>query len=130
MITHISVRPARLARLAMSLLAGISFSVLTSSMALAANYTASNSSELIAAIHQANTDGAAHSTITLTAPIAMTGSTWPAVTKNLTITATDSTVLSSAGPTPINVSSGVDRTIAGPVRTSQARLESTTPIRN
>jgi outer membrane autotransporter protein len=116
---------SRLAPRSLSLLAGVSLAVLANGMAQAATYTASNQGELVAAIQQANMDGDASSTITMTGAFTITGSALPAVTKTLTI-ATNGNILTSAGPTTFNVGAGAALTVDGPLRvTGGAGVEST-----
>ncbi|MCA0276861.1 MAG: autotransporter outer membrane beta-barrel domain-containing protein [Proteobacteria bacterium] len=82
----------------------------------AANFTASNQTELVAAINQANASGDASSTITLTGSFSVAGNALPQVTKNLTIDTGGHTLTSPNNDVTINVAAGAELTLDGPTR--------------
>jgi T5SS/PEP-CTERM-associated repeat protein/autotransporter-associated beta strand protein len=83
--------------------------------AQAANFTASNQTELVAAMNQANASGDASSTITLAGSFSINNSALPTVSKTLTIDVGTYT-LTSAGPRTIDVGSGATLTVNGSIR--------------
>ncbi|MBJ6721822.1 hypothetical protein I2750_16495 [Bacillus sp. PR5] len=95
-------------------LAGAALALGLTGTANAANFTASNETELVAAINQANASGDASSTITLTGGLALSGAPLPQITKNLTIDSAGNTI-TSARTVVLDVSSGTNLTYNGKI---------------
>lgn len=103
----------------MQLLGTVSALAIALNTAQAANYVASNETEFLNAITQANSDGDASSTITLTGNVALSGTSLiPTITKTLTID-TDSFTFSGSGETVFDTADGQTLTIIGAATTNK-----------
>ena len=98
-------------------LAGAAIALGLSGTANAANFTASNEAELVAAINQANISGDASSTITMVGSFTIAPGSLPPVTSNLRIDTAGNTLTSSTGNLALNVATGSELTIDGSIHT-------------
>ncbi|WP_175576105.1 autotransporter outer membrane beta-barrel domain-containing protein [Pseudochrobactrum sp. B5] len=99
-------------------LAGAALALGLTGTANAANFTASNEAELVAAINQANASGDASSTITMVGSFTISPTSLPQVTTNLRIDTAGNTLTSSAGNLALNVATGSALTINGSITTN------------
>ncbi|OYR07878.1 autotransporter family protein [Brucella grignonensis] len=98
-------------------LAGTAIAFGLTGAANAANFTASNETELVAAINQANNSGDANSTITLTGGFALSGAPLPQVTKNLKIDGAGHEV-TSAKNIVLDIAAGANLDYSGAIKTT------------
>ncbi|MBO1041272.1 autotransporter outer membrane beta-barrel domain-containing protein [Brucella pituitosa] len=98
-------------------LAGTAIALSLTGAANAANFTASNETELVAAINQANASGDTNSTITMVGSFTVAPGSLPQVTTNLRIETAGNTLTSSVGNLALNVATGSELTIDGSIRT-------------
>lgn len=98
-------------------LAGTAIALSLTGAANAANFTASNETELVAAINQANASGDINSTITMVGSFTIAPGSLPQVTTNLLIETAGNTLTSSVGNLALNVATGSELTIDGSIRT-------------
>ena len=98
-------------------LAGAALALGLTGTANAANFTASNEAELVAAINQANASGDASSTITLTGGFTLSGAPLPQVTKNLKIDGAGHE-LTSARNIVLDIAAGANLDYSGAIKTT------------
>ena len=112
----LSGQSARFVRLLKTSASVVSLSVMAAAPAYAASYTAGTQAELFSAIDQANADGDASSTITLTGNLALADpGSIPSVTKTLIIDA-GGFQLSAPSTMGLDVADGAELTIDGSVQ--------------
>lgn len=99
-------------------LAGAALALGLTGTANAANFTASNEAELVAAINQANASGDTSSTITMVGSFTIAPTSLPQVTTNLRIDTAGNTLTSSVGNLALNVATGSALTINGSITTN------------
>lgn len=111
-------------------LAGAALALGLTGTANAANFTASNETELVAAINQANASGDASSTITMVGSFTIAPTSLPQVTTNLRIDTAGNTLTSSVGNLALNVATGSALTINGSITTNGVNGYSGAIIKN